>query len=334
MLELETLTLVLSWQCNFTCDHCGFSCSPDRVERLSLDRAMAYIDQAASQKRLKMVAYSGGEPFLFYQDVRVLMRHASSKGLMGGIVTNCFWAQGDAIVRERLTELKCLGLQEIITSVDEYHLRHVPASSVARVIRTAVALDIRVGINILVTTNSIISSDNLSDLLVIDQALLSDREKVWIRESSPVSVGRAKEKLPVRAAKLYGQKELIFNPCLFAVRNAVITPDGSVFACCGFGGATADGPSSITYGGNADAEPFKDIIDQFSRNLLLNLIVHYGPYYLLTLVAEERPQLRFRKKYVSNCDVCEEISSNVNLRRVLIRILMNMAEHARSSVDA
>jgi Zn-finger protein len=295
---------------------------------------MAYIDQAAGQKGLKMVAYSGGEPFLFYQDVRTLMGHASSKGLKGGIVTNCFWAHSDKIVQERLTELMRLGLQEIITSVDDYHLRHVPAHSVAKVIRTALALGIRVGINMLVTTNSAISAKNLADLLSVDQALLGDQTKVWIRESSPVPVGRAKEKLSAGAAKLYGQKELIFNPCFFAVRNAVITPNGSVFACCGFGGATADGPSSITFGGNANEEPLNGIIDQLSRNLLLNLIVHYGPYYLLTLVAQEYPLVRFRKKYVSNCDVCEEISSNIQLRQALAEILMTMAEDARSNVDA
>ncbi len=39
------------------------------------------------------------------------------------------------------------------------------------------------------------------------------------------------------------------------------------------------------------------------------------------MVEQHHPEVRFRRRYVSNCDVCGEISSNTRLRRALAQVL-------------
>lgn len=101
----------------------------------------------------------------------------------------------------------------------------------------------------------------------------------------------------------------------------MITPDGSAYACCGFGGATEDGPSSLFSGGNINNMSLNEINNRFKQDLLLNIIAVRGPYILLLMIQEKYPEIEFRKEYVSNCDICEEISSNLPLRNALKNLM-------------
>ncbi|HBC91454.1 MAG TPA: hypothetical protein DCZ10_00730 [Pelotomaculum sp.] len=331
MIKLDTFTIFLSWKCNFTCLHCGFSCGPCRNEKMSPEKAMEYITEASRDQNLKMVAYSGGEPFLFYDEVVELMSYSFRKKLKAGIVTNCFWADSYDTAYHRLYKLKKLGLEEIITSVDEYHLHYVRAENIRNVINAAIKLQIRAGVNLLMTRKSRITKENVHEILGIPKDDLEDGNKAWLRESSPVLSGRAKQHLPPEDLISYSEAELLNNPCYFAVRNAVVTPDGSMYACCGFGGATENGPSSITYGGNLNEMSFDEIYQKLKNNLLLNMIVYHGPYVLLKIAEQYDSSIKFRKKYVSNCDVCEEISSNIPLRDTLINALRELAIKAQNN---
>jgi MoaA/NifB/PqqE/SkfB family radical SAM enzyme len=167
MNELDTFTLFLTWKCNFSCSHCGFSCGPERNEKIDLKIAKKYIEEASLNKNLKMVAYSGGEPFLYIEELKELMAFSNNKGLRAGVVTNCFWADSEKIAFELLSELKGLGLDEIITSLDDYHLKHVDIGNINNVVNAAVSLGIMVGINILMTTESRVRKETLNELLDI-----------------------------------------------------------------------------------------------------------------------------------------------------------------------
>ncbi|HSW50613.1 MAG TPA: radical SAM protein, partial [Bryobacteraceae bacterium] len=121
MTPLTTLTLFLSWKCNLRCAHCGFSCGPGRRERLPRETARRAIAEAASISGVRMIAFSGGEPFLFYREMLQHMEQAHSAGLSTGVVTNCYWATSRATAVSRLEEMAGLGLQEVIVSFDDYH---------------------------------------------------------------------------------------------------------------------------------------------------------------------------------------------------------------------
>lgn len=333
-LELDTFTLFLSWKCNFTCSHCGFSCSPQRNEKMDIKSARSYIEEASTNPNLKMVAYSGGEPFLFYEELKELMSFSYNKGLRAGVVTNCFWSDSPSTAAGKLNELKELGLDEVITSIDDYHLEHVNINNVKNLIEAAISLRIRVGINILMTLDSQIRKDNLHEFLNLPEHLLKNPENAWMRESSPIRVGRAKKHFEKSRLKQYGEIDLMGNPCHYVIRNTVVAPDGSTYACCGFGGASEHGPSSITFGGNINKRGFNAILEGFKANLLLNIISSKGPYVLLKMAQETDPTLKIRTKFVSICDVCEEISSNLQLRNILKKLLNELSASVSSTTES
>ncbi len=330
MIKLDSITLFLSWKCNFSCAHCGFQCNPARKEKMSFQEAKRHIDTVTENQDLKMLAFSGGEPFLYYNEVKELMSYARQKKLVGGIVSNCFWAVDYNTAYETLQELKNLGLREIITSFDDFHSEYVSAQNISYVIKAASQLGIKTGLNILATKKSRIRKSNASSILGLDLKDLACAQKLWVRESSPLIVGRAKESLnkeefSPRNLITYGGKELLYNPCPYVIRNSIITPEGAFYACCGFGDATSLGPSSLTYGGNMEKSSFPELFTGVSHNLMLNIICLYGPYLLVKLAKDLHPDLVIKERYVSNCEVCGEIATNKELYNAVGEVLNRIA---------
>ena len=325
MIKLGSVSLFLSWKCNFNCRHCGFLCSPERTEKMPYDEAIKYIDAAADSPDLKMIAYTGGEPFLYLQEMRELMTYSFNKGFRGGIVTNGFWADDYQKTLSIISVLQEIGLQELITSFDDYHNEYVPAQNVANLIKAAGELNVYSGVNMLVTKKSRIRRANAAEYLGLNIENLVKAKKMWIRESSPLCVGRAKDSYNDEDIINYGEKELLHNPCPFVVRNSVITPEGSLYACCGFGDASEQGPASLMYAGNAREESLEQLFYNVSNNLMFSIIYLFGPYRLLKMAAAEYAGLVFKERYVSNCEVCDEIANNPELRSAIGNVLSKMA---------
>ncbi len=272
MIGVDTLTVFFSWKCTFRCAHCGFSCGPDRSERLPLQEVLAAIEAVSAKSGVRMIAYSGGEPFLHYRDLLECMTLAHGKGLDGGVVTNCYWAVNHDVTELRMGQLTALGLAEVIVSVDDYHLRFVPLANIRRVVHAALERRVRVGVNMLVTKNSTMRACDVHRVLELPKELADDPRVLWIRESSPILAGRARSSFRRGELRTYGERELMDNPCYFVLRNMVLTPDRSVYACCGFGDASDDGPAAVAYVGSLQSSAVEDLFDRASRNLLLNLL--------------------------------------------------------------
>ncbi len=325
MINLNTFTLFFSWKCNFSCSHCGFSCNPARNEVMALESALSYIEMLRGYNDLRMIAYSGGEPFLFYPHLTEAMSLANQFGLDGGVVTNCYWATSPQVAGKRIKELKRLGLDEIIASLDDFHLKYVPLDNIRNLVHAALRNNVRVGINVLSMKNSSIRKDSVPSMLGISPDIALDPEVLWIRESSPVPVGRAGSGIKRRDISTYRAEVFENEGCFYVGRNMIVTPDSSVYACCGFGDATSNGPASIAYAGNLLERSFDTIFDSVTRNLALNIISASGPYTLLKMAEEADGNVRFRKRYVSNCEICGEISTNRLLRKAVGSALRELA---------
>lgn len=328
MIALDTLTIFFSWKCTFSCGHCGFDCSPLRREKMDLERALHYIEEASENPDLKMVAYSGGEPFLFFDHVLEAMKYAHDKGLAGGLVTNCYWANSAEMADRRLDRLAGLGLREIIVSLDDFHLKYVPIDHIRHVVHAALRLGVRVGVNMLVTRQSRVRRSHACELLHVPSEMVERSDSMWLRESSPLLFGRADCNLAPEDLYYYGEEDLKNASCYYVVRNMIVTPNSSLYACCGFGDSSRYGPASIAYIGDLGQTRFADLFDQASRNLLLNIIATYGPWLLLKLAEEFDPSIPFPREYVSTCSICGEISSNPRLRAAVAHVLQDLAQGA------
>lgn len=120
-MKLNSIHILLTYQCNYECDHCFVWGSPWQTGVLTTEQLEQVLQQALDLETVTEIYFEGGEPFLFYPILLWAVRRATALGFSTGIVTNGYWAQSleDALVWLRpLTEA---GLNRIEQSRDAFH---------------------------------------------------------------------------------------------------------------------------------------------------------------------------------------------------------------------
>ncbi|MCA1787576.1 MAG: radical SAM protein, partial [Desulfobacteraceae bacterium] len=75
------LVIQITNQCNATCPQCGMRKTADiRRTRLKIDAVRQILD-AAGEKRVQAVSFTGGEPLLYLDQVTDLITHAGRAGI-------------------------------------------------------------------------------------------------------------------------------------------------------------------------------------------------------------------------------------------------------------
>ncbi len=145
--------IFLSYKCSGACRHCLYACSPRwPADWLSIEAAERALAGLAASMRGRYppdapvgvnegLHFTGGEPFLNFELLVELVRIASGLGIPGIFVeTNSFWCVNDRLTRERLRELRAVGLRGILISVNPFLLEHVPFERTKRVVRVAMEI--------------------------------------------------------------------------------------------------------------------------------------------------------------------------------------------------
>jgi MoaA/NifB/PqqE/SkfB family radical SAM enzyme len=63
---LDTIILLLTYQCTLQCDHCYLYCGPRAEGALTLDQIKEVLEEATKIRTVNMIRFQGGEPFLLY----------------------------------------------------------------------------------------------------------------------------------------------------------------------------------------------------------------------------------------------------------------------------
>lgn len=138
--------LMLSYWCSSKCACCYVYCGPDSgsaATEMSVEQAVCYwrgLRELAGEEG--KVHLTGGEPFGDYARLKAVLKEAQHQGLGGleKVETNAFWCGDDGLVRERLAELKELGLTKLQLSCDVYHQEYVAWENAERLIRLGVEI--------------------------------------------------------------------------------------------------------------------------------------------------------------------------------------------------
>ncbi|MBO8181191.1 MAG: hypothetical protein H0Z28_00175 [Archaeoglobus sp.] len=117
---LEGIHFLLTYTCNFECDHCFVYSSPAAKGTFSLWQIKAVL-QEAKKIGVEWIYFEGGEPFLFYPLMVEGIRIASGMGFKVGVVTNAYWAINTEDAKLWLTSLRELGVSDISISDDTFH---------------------------------------------------------------------------------------------------------------------------------------------------------------------------------------------------------------------
>jgi len=112
---------LLTYQCNFACDHCFLYCSPESEGTFTIQGVDSVLQEALKMGTIETIYFEGGEPTLYYPLLVESIRRASQKGFQVGIVTNAFGALSEEDAELWLKPLVEAGLTVLTVSNDGFH---------------------------------------------------------------------------------------------------------------------------------------------------------------------------------------------------------------------
>jgi len=142
--NLTGVHLLLTYECNFECDHCFVWGSPRQRGTLSAEQILEILEQAMQLGTVEWIYFEGGEPFLYRAELVQAVGRARRMGFRVGIVSNAFWATS---VSEAMTCLEPLAglVEDLSISSDRYHADESPSPETRNARECASRLGIPVG---------------------------------------------------------------------------------------------------------------------------------------------------------------------------------------------
>ena len=295
------LAIHLTYTCPATCDHCCFSSSPSRKEKLSKEQVLAAIESVASIKSIKVVGFTGGEPFLMPSVLEAAIKKATSLGFITRVVTSCAWAKEKSKSYSILKSLKENGLKEISISYDDSHSSFIKEEHLINCIEAAVTLNLRVAINICVEPACIIDKMYIANLLNQNDI---DTSKLIIAETIINNTGRAEYS---NERTLDKRKQL--GSCGHILRGPTITATGKYLPCCG----TIPFREGLSIG-KIETGSITDALKNSYSNLLYKWIAFEGPAAILEQVTRDEPLKLSSSAFDGNCNACDVLVHNPHCR--------------------
>lgn len=282
---------------------CDFCCDPKEAsqERLQRGEMRTLVDRVAEELPglIRTVGFTGGEPFLLFDDMRAVLEGARTHGLTGAVVSSSHWAHDAAEAQARLVELAAAGLTRYSTSCDPEHLRFVPVER----IRHAVSAALELGLAVTVTGTFSRRGERVATLLGEDLAA-----KVICEEKLIAPFGRATG----QSATLlhYGLKA---DPAGWACyrrlgHDILIQPNGDVLPCC----ATNNTINPLIFGNVREGDDIAVIVGAISRSFLLRVLKFENFATLREMVARHVPNLKWPNPALASgpCGYCAEVFSD------------------------
>ena len=118
--SLSGLHLLLTYECNFECDHCFVWGAPSQTGTMTVETIRDILGQADALSTVEWIYFEGGEAFLYYEVLGAGVRLAKESGFNVGIVTNAFWATTDSEAMDWLRPMAGL-IDDLSISSDAYH---------------------------------------------------------------------------------------------------------------------------------------------------------------------------------------------------------------------
>lgn len=118
---LTGIHLLLTYMCNFTCDHCFWYSGPDAKGTFTLRELRETISEIARIGTVEWVYFEGGEPFLFFPLMMEGLTMARGIGLKTGIISNAYWGTSREDAALWLKPLRDLEISDLSISDDVFH---------------------------------------------------------------------------------------------------------------------------------------------------------------------------------------------------------------------
>ncbi len=285
------LHLLLTYKCNFECDHCFVYSHPGAEGVMKISDIRAILEAADDVRSVEWIYFEGGEPFLYYPVLLWGLREAKRLGYKTGFISNVYWATSVEDAKEWLGPILEIGVSEVVFSNDTFHFGEEEENFAEHALNAAKDLAL--------PSSTISLTDPRKHL----------KGKEWkgkpVTEGAVLFKGRAVEKL---TADLPRKPWTEFDQCLdedFTNQKRVhIDPFGYVHVCQG-----------ITIG-NLKNTPLSSIFEKYDpeKHPICGPIVKGGPAELV-----RRYDVEHEDSYVDECHLC--YCSRLKLRKKFPDIL-------------
>ncbi|MCJ7715201.1 MAG: radical SAM protein [Anaerolineales bacterium] len=118
---LSEIHFLLTYRCNFECDHCFLYCSPKSQGTFTINQVDQVLEEALKIGSIEWIYFEGGEPMLYYPLLVESVRRAHQKGFQVGIVSNGYGANSEEDAELWLKPLAEAGLSYLSISNDTFH---------------------------------------------------------------------------------------------------------------------------------------------------------------------------------------------------------------------
>jgi MoaA/NifB/PqqE/SkfB family radical SAM enzyme len=284
-MKISGLHLLLTYECNFECDHCFVWGSPRQTGTMTLKCIREILDQAKDVGTVEWVYFEGGEPFLYYGALLGGVELAASRGYQVGIVSNGYWATDKDDALKYLQPFAGL-IQDLSLSSDAFH----QGKKFSQQTRNAVAAAEKLGIPVELIS---IAQPEGTHVAPVSGQIPSG-------ESAIVFRGRAADKLATRADR---QDWNQFNECPFEdlrePGRVHLDPLGNVHICQGI---------SL---GNLFEKPLVKIFKDYDPDThsITGPLLRGGPAELARLY-----KLSCKPGYADACHLCYEVRCALRIR--------------------
>jgi len=295
-------------RCNARCEHCISFSGPKNHAQMEFGLMKRVIEQSA-ESGLQHLELTGGEPFLFRDQLEQILQMAYESGMSIGITTNSFWAKTIPAAEALLEKLKRLGLARLRFSIDRYHLNYIPFECVKNAVQAALKTDIKCIVEATVGRKDYQMYGAIKELKQFPMEL---------RVSALLPYGKAAD-LPPETFMSHSFFSVANTPCLTA-GTPVVQLDGRVLLCCVV--PVAQDPNDMESPfvlGNAKQESIVTILTRHFRNPLLRVLRYQGPGGLMRALQKKygAEQYTARDSYPGGiCTLCGDMMNNQKLREM------------------
>ena len=118
---LTGIHILMTYKCNFECDHCFLYSGPNAQGTMTLPQIRSVLDESRKINSVEWIYFEGGEPFLYYPSMLEGIRLARDMGFKVGIVTNAYGAVSEDDAEVWIRPLADLGVAYLSVSDDSFH---------------------------------------------------------------------------------------------------------------------------------------------------------------------------------------------------------------------
>jgi hypothetical protein len=289
--SINQVSFLFTEHCNISCQHCYNNSSPHKkAKRIPLDKMLAIVAEMPKTD-ITCLGITGGEPFLYPQDILALIKAGRAAGLKRICInTNGFWASTDERTKQMLDTLAGAGFMQaaddiIKVSAGVYHhefLAFDHALTLARHYYDRFGKPLSVDYELPLHGGLAVAGDVRK---MIGALGLAERVELCFRGVD--SVGRAKG--------LGGIDRAPTQPNCRELSAILFNLDETVSPCLGVG-HEGNGISV----GRSDRHGLKDLIKRMQNDPILQFIAANPWDDIFALAAKGKRQ----EGYAGKCDMC------------------------------